>query len=590
MQVAIHDLERGMERPLRWLVGVLVAGGMASIVAEYGFFLSRPVAALVHVVEGGVIWGFLSIFLVRLLLMRHRWAFLVGHKVQSILMTLLVLDLLAFQTPQGRHWLAVYFHLVDVEQITVIYVAFIQGFILVFSVLEGAYSSRALSTWRIRPAQTLVLSFVILITLGSLLLLLPRATIQPGSLSILNAVFTATSAVCVTGLIVVDTATYFTPLGQGIILGLCQLGGLGIITFATVFGMMMRGGMGMREKALLQDFVSSKQFGEISTTVRRIVWSTLFIEALGAVSLYHALGEALPAPATRAWFAVFHAVSAFCNAGFSTFSGSLSGPGTAMHPGVNLTVIVLIVLGGLGFSVLWEGLHWVLGALRGTMRRLSVQSRLVLISTAVLIVSGAFLFALLEAHGVLGGRPEGEQVMGALFQSITARTAGFNTLAISRLALPATLLLMVLMFIGASPGSTGGGLKTTTVAVLFLTTVATIRGKARVEFSRRTLPWKVINQAYVVFFFAVGVVLVSLLVLSITEGQPFLDLAFEEISAFATVGLSRGITPFLSTAGKMVIIMSMFVGRVGGLTLGVALARQVSTTAYEYPTEAVMVG
>jgi trk system potassium uptake protein TrkH len=590
LRLAIHDLYQVVTGPLRWLEGTLVLGGLSTVVAEYGFGLSPWGIARIHDIQTYIVWTYLAIFLLRLGLMSQRWSFLKQHKILAILPVLLLADLLVFQTAVGRQWLGVFFHSVDVKHIAVLYVVFIQGFILLIVLLEGAYASQAVAVWQIRPAQTLVLSFLGLITLGSLLLMLPNATTNLGSMPFLKALFSATSAVCVTGLIVVDTATYFTPLGQGILLGLFQLGGLGIITFATVFGMMLRGGMGVREKLLLQDFVASRQFGEITATVGRIVWLTLLLEGLGVVSLYYSWQGVIPEPGTRLWFAVFHAVSAFCNAGFSTFSDGLAGPGTAMQPSVNVTIMVLIVLGGIGFSVLWEGGQWLSGTTTGRKQRLSVQSRLVWIMTGLLIVVGAGLFALLEMHGVLAGRSGGERLLGALFQSITARTAGFNTLSIDSLTVPTAYLLILLMVVGASPGSTGGGVKTTTVAVLMMSTVATFRGKARVEAFRRTLPRNLIDQAYATFFFSITVMTLSLFILTITETHAFIDLFFEEVSAFGTVGLSRGVTPSLSDLGQIVIIVSMFVGRVGSLTLGVALARQVVTTAYEYPAESVMVG
>ena len=502
---------------------------------------------------------------------------------------LVLLDVLIFHTLVGRRWLGFLADLVDIKRLTVLYIVCIQGALVLFGLLEGASVSRRVVVWHIRPAQTLVLSFVLLILVGTGLLMLPNATTGPGSMPFLAALFTATSAVCVTGLIVVDTATYFTTFGQGIILVLCQLGGLGILTFATVIGMMVRGNLGIREKTLLRDFVASRQFGEMSATVRRIVGLTFLIEALGALSLHSQWRQVWLTPEERLWHAVFHAVSAFCNAGFSTLHAGLAEPHTAMLPGVNLTIMLLIILGGIGFSVLWESGRWVLRVPQRRARRLSVQSRLVWMVTAMLILGGAGLFAVLEAHGVLAGHAAGERVLAALFQSITARTAGFNTVAIERLAVPTVVLLLILMLIGASPGSTGGGIKTTTVAVLGLTTLATIRNKARVEAFRRTLPWEVIHQAYATFFFAIGVITLALFILSITETHAFLDLFFEEVSAFATVGLSRGITASLSPTGKCVIIVSMFVGRVGSLTLGVALARQVTSTAYEYPTETVSI-
>ncbi|GIX47340.1 MAG: portal protein [Candidatus Tectimicrobiota bacterium] len=590
VQLGLHWLYGRLDRPLRWMEATLALLGLGSLVALYGFWLSPAAQAAVHTLQALVVWGYFAFFLLRLILVSPRRAFLKRHRLLALCLALVLLEWLALRTPLGHYGLGVLLSRVDVKRLAVLYLAFIQGTLVWIALLEGGRASRVVATWQLRPAQTLVLSFLALIGIGTLLLMLPRATTASGGLSFLDALFTATSAVCVTGLIVVDTATAFTPLGQGILLLLMQLGGLGIITFATVIGMMVRGGIGVREKLLLQDFVASRYFGEISATVRRIVWLTLLIEALGAAALYLSWRTLLPDSTRRLWHAIFHAVSAFCNAGFSTFSTSLAAPELARHPGTTLTVMGLIVLGGLGFAVLWETLQWLAGKLQGRPPRLSVQTRLVWLTTAVLIGLGAGLFLFLEAPGVLAGRPLGERLLGAFFQAVTARTAGFNTLPIERLAPATAFLLLMLMFIGASPGSTGGGLKTTTVAVLVLTTVATIRGKARVEVFRRTIPRQVIDQAYATLFFAVAVVTLSLFFLTLSERQPFLDLFFEEVSAFATVGLSRGITPALTAFGKGVIIVSMFVGRVGSLTLAVALARQVTTTAYEYPTETVMVG
>ncbi len=404
----------------------------------------------------------------------------------------------------------------------------------------------------------------------------------------LPAVFTATSAVCVTGLIVVDTATYFTPFGQGLILLLCQLGALGILTFATVIGMMVRGELGLREKMVLQDFTSSLQIGEITATLRLVVGMTLLIEALGALLLYWSWPEGTEG--SRVWIAVFHAVSAFCNAGFSTFSDSLATSGVASHVGVNLIVMALIVLGGLGFSVIWETLGWLRGHLNKQPSRLSVQSRIVWVATGILIGIGAIGFALLESRGTMASCSGSACWLGPLFQSVTARTAGFNTLPLDAFAVPTVVFLMLFMVIGVAPGSTGGGMKTPTVTVLLLSTIAAIRGQPRVEAFGRTIPAHIVQRAYATFFFFFTAITLAVFILTITETQPFLDLVFEELSAFATVGLSRGITSSLSDAGKIVIIISMFIGRVGSLTLAVALTRPVATTAYEYPTEAVMVG
>ncbi len=339
---------------------------------------------------------------------------------------------------------------------------------------------------------------------------------------------------------------------------------------------------------VLQDFTSSLQVGEITATLRLVVGLTLLIEAIGALLLYWSWPAGMEGP--RWWAAVFHAVSAFCNAGFSTLSESLAAPTVASHVGVNLIVMVLIVLGGLGFSVLWETLRWLRGYLYKQPLRLSVQSRIVWSATGILIGIGAIGFALLESQGALASCSGSTCWLGPVFQSVTARTAGFNTLPFDAFAVPTVVFLMLLMIIGVAPGSTGGGMKTTTVALLFMSAVAAIRGRPRVEAFGRTIPVEIVRRAYATFFFFFTAITAAVFILTITEKQPFLDLVFEEISAFATVGLSRGITASLSDAGKVVIIVSMFIGRVGSLTLAVALARPATSTAYEYPSEAVMVG
>jgi potassium uptake TrkH family protein len=438
------------------------------------------------------------------------------------------------------------------------------------------------------PAQIIVGSFITIILFGALLLMMPRATVDGQGLSFINALFTSTSAVCVTGLIVVDTATHFTILGQTIILILIQLGGIGIITFATLFALFMSRGLGMGQMNFLKDIVSENRAQETFATIKRIIGLTLLVETLGVVGYYLSWTEMFPSPTARLYHSVFHAVSAFCNAGFSTFSNSLADQGNALNLGVNITTMIMVVVGGLGFTTIWE---LVRGNPKRKMRhrQLSLHARLVLYVTGGLIILGAVAFLTLEWTHTLQDYTLGEKVMVGFFQSITTRTAGFNSVDIGALDMSTTVIFLTLMAIGASPASTGGGIKTTTIAVLVLSVISTARGHDRVEFAKKTIPRSTIFTALTAFTLAAISLFIFTLLLTITENLPFLDLLFEEFSAFATVGLSRGITSELSGMGRLIVTVSMFIGRVGSVTLALAFAKKVDKRRYKYPKESVIV-
>lgn len=483
IQLAKEKLYPAIDHPLRLLVGLLVLGGLFTLILGYGFDRHALLAQLAAQYQEHLCWAIAAAILLRFVL--HPRGLLNFARQQWLRLALaagFVLSRLALQWPLGQP--------PEMAAASTLLPLTGQGFLAMIILVEGTEYYRSMTARALRPEQTLALSFMVLILLGSLFLMLPKATVQPGAMPWLSALFTATSAVCVTGLIVVDTATYFTPLGQGIILLLCQLGALGILTFATVVGMMVRGELGLREKMVLQDFTSSLQVGEITATLRLVVGSTLVIEAIGVLLLYWSWPEGAVGVTeqSRWWFAIFHAVSAFCNAGFSIFSESLAAPAVASHVGVNLTVMVLIILGGLGFSVLWETLQWLWGHLRKQPLRLSVQSRIVWAATGILIGFGALGFALLETRGVLASCSGSACWLGPLFQSVTARTAGFNTLPFDMFAAPTVVFLLLLMLIGVAPGSTGGGMKTTTAALLVMSAIAAIRGRPRVEAFGRTIP------------------------------------------------------------------------------------------------------
>lgn len=453
--------------------------------------------------------------------------------------------------------------------------------------------ARSLPVWRRASApQLFVGSFLGLVLVGTLLLYLLPGIYTGERLGFVDALFTATSAVCVTGLIVVDTATYFTPFGQAVLLGLLQLGGLGILSLTTLLVLVTSGRISLRSEEIAgaSDAMPYIDPGQL---IRNLVRYTLITEAVGALLLYLVWIPRFGA-ADAAWPALFHAISAFCNAGFSIFSDNMVGFAGSIP---TLSIIgALIVIGGLGSFVLTElRLRY---SQRG--RRLSVHTRLVLVTTAVLLAGGSLLFLFFEWQNVLAGRSLPGRITGALFLAITPRTAGFNTVDYALLTPASLFLTIVLMMIGGSPGSTAGGLKTTTFALLALLAWSRLRGQQNTDAFRRTIPDRTAERAVGLVVAVLAFLGATILLLLLTElgGEPFalqgglMQIAFEVTSAFNTVGLSTGITPALSTPGKVIVCVLMFVGRVGPLTLVASMvaASHRRTMELRHATEDVFIG
>ena len=451
-------------------------------------------------------------------------------------------------------------------------------------------TSEVLQLFFDHPSRLVVLSFLSVILLGTMLLTFPAASATGDPISPIDALFTATSATCVTGLIVLDTPQAFSPLGHVILLVLFQVGGLGIMVLST-FGMLMLGGsLGLRGARALKEMLETHAERAAYRLTRFIVLATFSLEAVGALVLTFAFGDLGLGPAEAAWRGVFHAVSAFCNAGFSLQSDSLVQ--LQSNPLGLLTVAALITLGGFGFSVLaavWSLLRR--RAVWWERARVDLQSKTVLAASAVLVVVGWGLFAAFEWDRSLEGLSLVDKVLNALFQSVTLRTAGFNTVSFDELS-PATLLtMMVWMFLGASPGGTGGGLKTTTLVVLLAAVAALARGSSVVNLFDREIPRVIVYRSIAVLVLFYSLAAGGLLLLLLVESQPFEVLAFETVSAVGTVGLSLGATAKLGAAGKLVIIGAMFIGRIGPLTLVLLLGTGVSRRRlHRYPESRMMVG
>jgi trk system potassium uptake protein len=448
------------------------------------------------------------------------------------------------------------------------------------------------------PSRLLLLSFLGLILVGAIgLKTLPGIYTGIG-LSWLDALFTATSAVCVTGLIVVDTATHFTAWGQAFLLVLIQLGGLGILTFATLAILALGRRLSLHHEAITASAMDVVPDVSTRKLVRNLVIFTVLLEGIGALLLFAFWLGRFP-PGEALWHAVFQSVSAFCNAGFSTFSDSLTGFDES--GGTLLVVMALIVVGGIGFLTL-EEIRMRRGWKKaGGSAPLSLHSRLVLVATAILLVGGAAAYVLLEWQGTLSGFSPARRILNGLFMSVTARTAGFNTVDYGATADSTNFFTILLMSVGGSPGSTAGGLKTTTVALMGLLALARLRGYQVTSAWGRSVPGETVHRAVGLAVLGFGTVTLGILLVSVVElggagsaGETglFMRHMFEVVSAFNTVGLSTGVTPSLSAGGRLLIIVLMFVGRVGPLTVATALARERSNGAggFRYSYEDVMIG
>lgn len=448
----------------------------------------------------------------------------------------------------------------------------------------------------ITPVNLPLLSFALLIIIGTILLMLPAAANGP-RLAPVDALFTATSATCVTGLVVVDTGSRLSLFGQWVVLVLIQCGGLGIMTFSIVLIMLMTGRVSFIQRSVIQDTFTHSPDIRLPSLVLHVVIFTLVLEAAGAALLFLRF-SGMYHPGRALYFAVFHAISAFCNAGFGLYSQSLMD--FSGDPLVSLTMALLIICGGIGFLVMLELKRVLFRSHKARRaRRLSVHSKLVLTLTALLLTVGTLGFLLYEWNNSMAGLSLPAKVMAAFFQSVTARTAGFNTLNFGKMANVTLLFTILLMFIGAASGSTGGGIKVNTLGVLFALSRSRLRGEETTSIFRRTLTAETVGRAISVLVVAVIVIYAATMALTVSElGTTihaesrglFLELLFEVVSAFATVGLSVGVTSKLSTLGKLILVVVMFVGRLGPLSIAVALSGREPRSTIQYAEENVMIG
>lgn len=440
---------------------------------------------------------------------------------------------------------------------------------------------------KLSPYILILLSFAIMMFLGAFLLCLPLAQISGKSGNFLENLFTATSALCVTGLVVNDISITYTIFGKIVILILIQLGGLGVLTVSSMVILSISRKMGYYTKKIVSEDINYNILTEIPRYLKNVSIVVFGIEFVGAVLLFFEFSKKLPF-IQAVGYSIFHSVSAFCNAGFALFSNNMENyTGNIL---INFVITSLIILGGLGFAAILD----VYNVIKKTRRKLSTSTHLAIAMTIFLICFGAIMTFILEYSnkGTIGNLSLHDKLLSSYFQSVTLRTAGFQTVDLATLTTPTIIIYLFLMFIGASPGSTGGGLKTTTLGILLLGVMNAITGREDIEYRRRRLSWQTFNKACAILMLSLFYLFVMIIIMSIFDSSKgFLPLLFELISAFGTVGLSMGVTAKLSIISKLIIILTMYIGRVGPLTIMYALSKKKYREGkYKYPEETILIG
>jgi potassium uptake TrkH family protein len=594
VNLRIYNSKNPVVKGMRYLSVPISIAAVAALILFHGFKLEPDDQAWVDWTLKGTIGFYIFKYLLEFFYSFSPAEYLKESKWEGLLMLYMIVNIISINV-LNIELMSTIGGLFGFEQLDQFFMVVVQVYFLLFIALEIGKASSLLAQLRISPPGMLVTSFLLLGALGTGLLLLPEMTTSGQGLSLLDASFTTISAICVTGLSTFDISSILSFKGQFVLMILIQLGGLNFISFASLLALFSRNGMGLRYHSLLQASYSTESLESGMDLFKQVYKLTLMIELISAVLLYFSWG-ALPFEnqGDRIFYSVFHSISAFNNAGFSLFPAGLMDPGVVHSYGLHLVIAFTLIFGGLGFSPLREifGLKQIRARKLQPWKHISVNTRMAFGSATGLLLLGTGVFWILELPGTLRGMDWIGQLVSSFFHSATARTAGFNTLDFGAMALPTLLFFIFLMFIGGNSGSTAGGIKTSTFALVFLSALSTIRGENKVELMKTTVPLELLRRAFSVFLFSISLIFISVIALSMTDAQYGLArLLFEEVSAFCTVGLSTGITSSLSPAGKIILMISMFVGRVGTVTLAFALSKTRKESAtYRYPDAQIEVG
>ncbi len=598
VNIFLYDSKSQVLNILSGLNIIAVLGAMGLLVYYYGFPLSPEEDRLVFKMIEGVFSFYIIRFFVRLIYDFEPKRFLKEHWFEAALMCILLVQGISYNFFNDALLRGIFARsdIKDIEDFTTIFIQ-----LAVFMVLiVGLFRRKRFRPWmKIHPALLFTISIFVMTMVGALLLMLPE--MSHNGIGFTDAVFTAMSSVSVTGLTTVDISSALTVKGQIVVLGMIKLGGLNTIAFGALMLVMAKFGVGIKHHEVIEDFVNKNTVAKAnSMLIKIVVWASV-IEIIGILLLYVGFGDGgvFADPRTRLYQAVFHGISGFNNAGLSILPGGMMHPDVIDNYFVHTVIMILFFFGGLGMIYVFDLFE--ISRLRERMRKpwktIEFGTKISLYYTLGLLFIGALIFYIFEYDNVLDGKSGFGGLVTALFESMTTRNAGFNVVDTGALSTPVLITFLFLMFIGASSGSAGGGIRTSTFAIIWASVIGTIRGKENTELFKRTIPNSDVLKAYAIFmFFVIGNV-VGPFVLAISEADllesgryDFMDLIFEHVSAASTVGLSTGMTPELSEVGKFVLIIAMFIGRVGTLTLAYLLGKQVISKRYKYPEGHTMIG
>ena len=588
-------------KTFKWLNVFVSALAILTLIYFYGFSHSAEVESIILGIIEGSFAFYVVHYIVRLIYDFNPQKFLRRTWTEGFLMFWLVIEGIS-QTFFDTLLLAEFFEYLGFITFRDVGAVLVQIYIVTVVLVEFAQSRAILPRFNMNPAWIFIASFMVIIWVGTGLLMLPEMTTRPGSMNFIDALFTSTSATCVTGLMVEDAGTFFTFKGQVVLMILIKLGGLNIIAFGSFLALAAKLGVGVKQHEVLEDFVHKDSFNSARGMLTKVVvWSTT-LELVGAVLLYGLWDPALKFSSVgqKVFHSIFHAVSAWNNAGITLYPEGLgTGPILESNYLVHWVMTILVFLGALGMVAIFDlfDIKNLRDRMANPWKQISFPTKIALYFSIGLVVVGTIAFYALEYNNTLAGH---EGIFGklttAVFQSVT-RTSGFNTVDFGSVGVPMLFMMMILMFIGSSSRSTGGGIKTSTFAIIYADVMRTIRGKKFAELFKRTINDVLKSRAYSVLLFFITGNLIGIFLLSITEGhilemtdKGFVSLAFEHVSAMGTVGLSMGITNQLSVLGKIIIMAAMFVGRVGTLTVAFALTGQAISTKYKLPEGHTMVG
>jgi Trk-type K+ transport system membrane component len=576
---------------LTWGTLLLSIAALLAIVYYYGFPQTPESLKTVHLTIRISIWFYILKYLIRILYDFHPGHFIRENRMDTVVFLFMAVEELVFILFGGQLLNSVFSRFIDIP-IGDLSILMVQLYFFVIVVIELGKAAVKLSRLKISPAKLLSTSFLLLIAFGTGMLMLPEMT--TAGIRFIDALFTSTSAVCVTGLITVDTAAFFTHKGHWIIMILIQLGGINIVAFGAFFAVFYRDSASLKYQSLIKDLLDTTEMSKSRSILRSIIYFSIIIEAVGTLLVYLTWGNdyTFVEGQDKLFYSLFHSISAFNNAGFSLFPNNFYQEGIRLSWGVHGVIALLVFLGGIGFpvlqdffSVLKKPKNW-----HHLTHHLQPTSRIAVRTSIYLIIAGAVMFYFfypVESNDAsTGGR-----IIQGLFHSVIARTAGFNTVDISNFSEILILVFILLMFVGASPVSTGGGIKTTTFAVILKATLMGLQGHRNIEMLQHTLKPSLIQRAFSVTVMYILFFITGTLLLAIFEPNILLShLIFEEISALSTVGLSMGITPYLGDVAKTILVFSMYIGRIGSITIILALIRRTASVQYTYSHANVLIG